>query len=52
VLNASVIYLRFAQLRGHLSREQYAEELERVKTLLRDAQEPHLTEFLRAWEAA
>ena len=52
VLNTWLIYLRFAQLRGQLSREQYAEELERVKTLLRDAQEPHLAEFLRAWEAA
>ncbi len=52
VLNTWLIYLRFAQLRGQLSREQHAEELERVKTLLRDAQEPHLTEFLRAWEAA
>ncbi len=52
VLNTWLIYLRFAQLRGQLSREQHAEELERVKTLLRDAQEPHLSEFLRAWEAA
>ena len=25
---------------------------ERVKTLLQGAQEPHLAEFLRAWEAA
>jgi 3'-5' exonuclease len=52
VLNTWLIYLRFAQLRGQLTRLQYAEELERVKTLLRDAQEPHLAEFLRAWEAA
>ena len=52
VLNTWLIYLRFAQLRGQLTRLQHAEELERVKTLLRDAQEPHLTEFLRAWEAA
>ena len=52
VLNTWLIYLRFAQLRGQLTRLQHAEELERVKTLLRDAQEPHLSEFLRAWEAA
>jgi len=52
VLNTWLIYLRFAQLRGQLSRAQHAEELERVKTLLQDGNEPHLAEFLRAWEAA
>jgi 3'-5' exonuclease len=52
VLNTWLIYLRFGQLRGQLSPGQYAEEIERVKTLLQGAQEPHLGEFLRAWEAA
>jgi 3'-5' exonuclease len=52
VLNTWLIYLRFGQLRGQLSREQYLEEVERVKTLLRTAAEPHFAEFLRAWEAA
>jgi len=52
VLNTWLIYLRFGQLRGQLTRLQYAEELEHVKTLLHGAQEPHLAEFLRAWEAA
>jgi predicted PolB exonuclease-like 3'-5' exonuclease len=51
VLNTWLIYLRFGQLRGQLSPAQYAEEIERVKTLLQGAQEPHLAEFLRAWEA-
>ena len=52
VLNTWLIYLRFAQLRGQLSRAQHAEELERVKALLQDGNEPHLAEFLHAWEAA
>src|SRR2546430_8754181 len=52
VLNTWLIYLRFAQLRGQLSRAQHAEELERVKTLLQDGTEPHLAEFLRASQAA
>jgi predicted PolB exonuclease-like 3'-5' exonuclease len=52
VLNTWLIYLRFAQLRGVLSRAQHAEELEHLKTLLRASQEPHLAEFLAAWESA
>ena len=52
VLNTWLIYLRFGQLRGQLSRDQYLEEVERVKTLLQAAAEPHFAEFLRAWEAA
>jgi 3'-5' exonuclease len=51
VLNTWLIYLRFAQLRGELSREQHAAELERVRAYLLAAAEPHLREFLRAWEA-
>jgi predicted PolB exonuclease-like 3'-5' exonuclease len=52
VLNTWLIWLRFAQLRGALSREEHAAELERVKGYLRAAAEPHLAEFLRVWEAA
>jgi hypothetical protein len=37
-------------LRGHFTRERYAEEVERVKVLLRAGKEPHFAEFLRAWE--
>jgi 3'-5' exonuclease len=51
VLNTWLIYLRFAQLRGQLTRAQHDEELERVKALLRASPEAHLGEFLRAWEA-
>ena len=51
VLNTWLIWLRFAQLRGQLTREQHADEIERVKGLLRASSEAHLGEFLRAWEA-
>ena len=50
VLNTWLIWLRFAQLRGDLAREAHAAEVERVKQLLRASAEPHLGEFLRAWE--
>jgi len=51
VLNTWLIYLRFALLRGLLSRSQYADEVERVRSTLRTSAEPHLAEFLRAWAA-
>jgi 3'-5' exonuclease len=50
VLNTYLIYLRFEMMRGHFTRERYAEEVERVKALLRAGKEPHFAEFLRAWE--
>ena len=51
VLNTWLIYLRFAQLRGQLTRERHTEELERVRNYLRASPEPHFAEFLRAWPA-
>jgi predicted PolB exonuclease-like 3'-5' exonuclease len=52
VLNTYLVYLRFEMMRGRFTRERYAEEVERVKALLRAgaAKEPHFAEFLRAWE--
>jgi 3'-5' exonuclease len=50
VLNTWLIYLRFQQLRGQLTRAQHAEELARVRQCLSSATEPHFTEFLRAWQ--
>jgi 3'-5' exonuclease len=49
VLNTYLIYLRFEMLRGRLVRERYAEEIARVKALLRESAEPHHTQFLEAW---
>lgn len=51
VLNTYLIYLRFELMRGQLTRERHAAELEHVKALLRGSTEPHHAEFLRAWEA-
>jgi 3'-5' exonuclease len=51
VLNTYLIYLRFELMRARFTRERYAEEVERVKVLLRSGKEPHLAEFLRVWEA-
>ncbi|MEP7245836.1 MAG: 3'-5' exonuclease [Gammaproteobacteria bacterium] len=51
VLNTYLIYLRFELMRGNLTRERYAEEVERTKAFLRGSAEPHFAEFLRVWEA-
>jgi predicted PolB exonuclease-like 3'-5' exonuclease len=52
VLNTYLIYLRFELMRGNFTPERYAEEVERVKVLLRaGTTEPHFVEFLRVWEA-
>ncbi len=50
VLNTYLVFLRFELMRGNLTRERYAEEVERVKAYLRAAPEPHFAEFLRVWE--
>ena len=52
VLNTWLIWLRFAQLRGTLTRAEHVAEIERVKAYLRAAREPHLAQFLEAWESA
>ena len=52
VINTYLVFLRFELMRGNVSPDRYAEEVERMKTLLRGgtAAEPHFTEYLRAWE--
>jgi len=49
VLNTYLVYLRFDLMRGRLTPERHAEELEKVKDLLRAGKEPHFAEFLHAW---
>jgi hypothetical protein len=49
VLNTYLVYLRFDLMRGRLAPERYAEEVEKVRELLRAGKEPHLAEFLHAW---
>ena len=51
VLNTYLIYLRFELMRGRFSPKMHEEEVARVKALLAAGTEPHLGEFLRAWEA-
>ena len=49
VLNTYLVYLAFERMRGHLLEKHYHAELARVRHMLRDADKPHLTEFLDAW---
>jgi 3'-5' exonuclease len=51
VLNTYLVYLRFELMRARFTRERHTEEVERVRTFLRSSREPHLAEFLHAWEA-
>jgi len=52
VLNTYLVFLRFQHMRGILDDKQLAGELERVRKLLAEAPEPHLKEFLNAWNGA
>lgn len=49
VLNTYLVFLRFQLMRGHLSATQYEDEIILTKTMLHDADEPHLEAFLEAW---
>src|SRR5579862_6494257 len=49
VLNTYLVYLRFDLMRGRLTPERHAEEVERVRAVLRAGKEPHFVEFLNAW---
>jgi len=52
VLNTYLVYLRFQHMRGVLSDTALEREMDIVRDTLRDADEPHLQEFLQAWQAA
>ena len=49
VLNTYLVYLRYQMIRGRLSEPAYVAECEQVRQSLREADAPHLTEFLAAW---
>ena len=51
VANTYLVYLRFQQMRGVLSRESYAEEVALVRATLGAQAEPHWREFLQRWPA-
>lgn len=50
VLNTWLVYLRCQLMRGVLTPQAHAEELERVRALLRASSAPHCAEFLAAWD--
>lgn len=49
VLNTYLVFLRFQHMRGVLDDTQLEDEMGRVRELLEGASEPHLQEFLAAW---
>ncbi|NOZ10604.1 MAG: 3'-5' exonuclease [Gammaproteobacteria bacterium] len=49
VLNTYLIYLRWELIRGHLSKDQYGSECQRVRDTLGKSNQPHLKAFLEAW---
>ena len=49
VLNTYLVYLRFQLLRGHLTNAEHADEVARVRQLLKDSSAAHLQAFLAAW---
>ncbi|EKD74876.1 MAG: hypothetical protein ACD_44C00311G0003 [uncultured bacterium] len=50
VLNTYLVFLRFELIRGKLTKQQYEEECDVVKSHLRQANKSHLNEFLDKWE--
>jgi len=51
VLNTYLIYLRFQLIRGIFDPARHTAELERLAQQLEQASQPHLKEFLSAWQA-
>jgi len=51
VLNTYLVYLRFERMRGRLTVQALETELERVRHMLAESPEAHLSAFLDAWQA-
>jgi predicted PolB exonuclease-like 3'-5' exonuclease len=49
VLNTYLVYLGFERMRGHLMEAQYGSEVQRLRSFLAEAGQPHFDEFLAAW---
>ena len=49
-LNTYLIYLRFQLIRGVLDESGHEAELARLRTKLEQSQQPHLKEFVAAWQ--
>ena len=52
VVNTYLVYLRFQQMRGHLSREEHAAEIAFVREQIAQVAQPHWQAFLAAWSGA
>lgn len=50
VLNTHLVYLRFEFMRGTLDAASLEREFELVRATLREMDQPHLNEFLEAWQ--
>lgn len=50
VLNTYLLYLRFQQMRGTLSADQYAAEISLAREKIAASNEPHWREYLAAWD--
>jgi 3'-5' exonuclease len=51
VVNTYLVFLRFQAMRGSLTADQYAAQVEAVRTTLARSQEPHWQEFLSHWQS-
>ncbi len=50
VLNTYLIYLRFELMRGNLTAQEHAQEIDRVRRFLAEAAGAHHREFAAAWQ--
>ncbi len=52
VVNTYLVYLRFQQMRGHLTRDEHAAEVAFVREQIAALKQPHWEAFLAAWNPA
>lgn len=52
VLNTYLVYLHFEKMRGHLSAEEFQQEISKVKQLLSSSDQDHLQQFLNHWQSS
>lgn len=50
VMNTYLVFTRFQMMRGVLSREAYQQECDLVRAELQKLNQPHLNEYLAAWQ--
>jgi predicted PolB exonuclease-like 3'-5' exonuclease len=51
VMNTYLLYCRFQLMRGGFTEQEYAREIELVKSTLAGIEEPHWREYLGAWKS-